>query len=573
MNMDKTLLSGESTAKLNEAIRKIEDYSLQQIISAKQSSVSKTIGLVRSILLAPFDTRLKKHQHQKLPPNKNEVLTAIEFINRNRLFIEKLKEGTPDEQELAKKFTETINHFNESRDQRIQGCIKNHSRLANYFLKDNPKELILPKIAMRKKFTVQQQYPENSSYKPLNKVYFNPEVKVPISKQSAELFHMKTISLLEQYGIASNPEARPFVKKSPIYSTVEKNGCRCTMTQILPLFPGQKIIIQGDSILDPKTQSFCQLLPESFTLTEEITQTGFPHATQRTGWSTASQLIPDSPQRIDLLGHAAELFQSRNQAVTALLKKQGDLLKHAKALHALKKKAFEEHAEELIKMHETLAIAILKASSALQEDFLTVQRYYHYLRSHTYPFEALSDASQAIKDYFIAKPHQALLDAIIKGKSTNLGSKVPELRYEAAKTLLDQALDNAKKEYQLHHHGEIQNRVVELDYIRCMGNIFGEAFKPIFLQYLSEDLIFQPPSLSSFESQVQDAAYLHLKDFLIELKMPLNADAAKNQETIYQLLKKQLASDIALFNGSNISTIPLELKDYFLQRYSSLSAI
>lgn len=577
--MEKTPFSAESTAKLNEAIRKLEDYSLQQIKSAEQSSASKTIELVRSILVSSFDTRLKKHKHQKLPPNNHEVLTAIEFINRNRLFIEKLKEGTPAEKELAEKFTETIHHFNESCDKRIQGCVTNKGRIASFFLKDKPKEQILPRIAMQKKITVQQHYPENSASKALHKLYSNPEIKVPISKQSAELFHMKAISLLEMYGIASNSEARFSVKNSPIYSTIEKNGTICTLSQILSLFPGQKIVVKGNSALDPKTQSsdpktqsFNQLLPESFTLSLELTQTGFPHSTQRNGWTVAQQLIPDFPQRIDLLGSAIDLFQRRNETVTTLLQ-QGDLLKHAKTLLFLKKKAFAEHAEELIGLHETLTTAILQASSSEQEAFQTVQNFYSFIRNHPHPFDALSDASQAIRENFMAKPHQILLDAIIKGKSTNLGSEIADLRYEAAKIILDQAIDNTKKEYQFNHHAENHDKKIESDYIECMGNIFGKASKPIFLQYLSEDLVFHPPSLSSFESQVQDAAYLHLKDFIDELSIHLNDDQSKNLETVYQLLKKQLSSDIALFNGLSISPIPRELDDYFKQRYLSLSSI
>lgn len=571
--MGKTLFSAESTTKLNEAIRKLEDYSLQETKSAEQSSVSKTIQLVRSILVAPFDTRLKKHKHQRLPPKNNEVLTAIEFINRHRLFIEKLKEGTPAEQELAEKYTKTINNFNESCNKRIQGCIRNKNRLANFFLKDKHEEEILPTIAMRKNITIQQHYSENSAYKALNKLYSNTEIKVPVSKQSADLFHMKTIILLEKYGIASDSdsEARTIVKNSPIYAAVEKDGSICTLIQTLSLFPGQKIVVKGDSTLDPKTKSIRQLLPESFTLSLELTQTGFPHPTQRAGWTVASQLIPDSPQRIDLLGKTAALFQRKNQTVATLLQ-QGDLLKHAKALLYLKKKAFAAHTKELIGLHETLAVAILQASSSDKNAFQIVQRFYHYLSSQPHPYEILSECSQAIRDHFIAKPHQILLDAIIKGKSTNLGSEVPALRYAAGKAILDQAVYSAEKECDSNLDRENLNQRIKSDYIKCMGNIFGKAAKSIFLQYLSEDLIFHPPTLSPFENQIQQAAYLHLTDFLDELSVPLDNDP-KNQEIAYQLLKKQLLSDIALFKGENLSPVSKELADYFQKRYLSLSSI
>jgi hypothetical protein len=559
------------SAKLNEAMRKLEDYSLQQIKSQEESSVSKTIGLVRSILIAPFDTRLKKHKHQRVPPNKHEVLTAIEFINRNRLFIEQLKQGTPDERELAEKYTKTINNYNKTCDKRIQGC---KSRVANFFTKEKPKEQPLPRIAMLKKASIQRHYPENSAYKALQKQYSNTEMQVPIPKQLSELFHMKTISLLEQYGIASNPEARAFVKRSPIFTNVEQNGSICTLIQTFSLFPGQTIVVKGNATLDPKTHALGQLLPESFTFKEDLPQTGFPHSTQRAGWTLASQLIPDSPQRIDLLNHAADIFQQKNQAVAALLQK-GDLLRQAKTLFSLKKKAFAEHAEELIGLHETLAMTILRAASENANAMQTVKRFYEYLRTHPDPYAVLTETSQLIRDHFMAQPHQTLLDAIIKGKSTDLGSNVPGLRYGAAKAILDQAVDNAEKEYHPNRH-DVENleERIKSNYIGCIGTVLGKAAKPIFLQYLSEDLIFTPPSLSAFEKQVQDAAYLHLKEFLDELSTPLQNDPVKDTEMAYQLLKKQLGADIVLFHqGESKMRISHELADYFHKRYLSLSAI
>lgn len=568
--MNKAPFSADSTAKLNEAINKLEDYSLQQIKSAEESSVSKTIKLVRSILIRPFDTRPKKHKHQRIPPDKHEVMTAIEFINRNRLFIEKLKQGTPDEQELAEKYTKAINNYNENCDKRIQGCIRNKGRIANFFSKDKRKEPDLPRIAMLKR-TSQRGYPENPACKVLQKLYSNSETKIPVSRQLSEMFQMKAIILLENSGIVSRQEARTFVKNSPIYTNLEKSGTMCTHTQALSIFPG--LVIKGNSSLDPKTQLIDKLLPESFTLSlGELTQTSFPHPSQRAGWTLSSHLIPDAPQRTDLLGNAAKLFQQRNQSIASL--QQRDLLKHAKNLFSLKKKAFEEHSQEMIEMHETLATAILKAAGADQDSFQTVGRFYNFLRTHAHPYDVINETSQAIREHFMTKPHQTLLDAIIKGKSTDLGKDVPELRYNAAKAILDQAVDSAQNDYHPSHH-DVENldERIKSAYIGCMGTLLGKASKSIFLQYLSEDLIFSPPTLSPFEKQVQNAAYLHLKDFLDELSMPLGADSTKNIEMMYQLLKKQLWTDIDVFNSKNTPTIPKELAHYFQQRYASLSSI
>lgn len=569
--MDKISSSKESTAKLREALCKLESYSLEATESI--SSVSKTISLMRAIFASPFDSHQKKHRHQRHPPNKNEVLIAVELINRNRLLIEKLKEGTPAEKELAEQVTKTINAYNESCDKRIQGYMSNRQRLTNFFSKSKPDQQILPKIALPKKVSVQRHYPENVLPKPIQKLDSKTALSVPLSKQSAELFHMKAIALLERYGIASNPEARDFVRTSPIHTTCEEGKSICTLSQTLSLFPGQTIVVMGNSALDPKTQAIRQFLPETFCLSLESTQTGFPHPIQRAGWTLASQLLPDFPQRLDLLNETAELFKRRHQTVTELVQ-QGDLLKHAKYLLALKKICFDSHAKELLDLHKTFTKNLLNAAGAETAAYEASERFYLLLSKHPSPFSLLADTSQLLIERFMVKPHQSLLNAIIKGKSTNLGSNHAELRYKAAKILLNQAVDLAKQEMnQQTDEAKLVDEHIKFDFIKNVGSLLGDAAKQIFLQYLSEDLVYLPPKLTPFEDRIQAMAYGHLKDFLDELSTPLTGDSTVDQELVYALLKRQISSDIALFNDNASSTIPQELTNYFQKRYISLSAL
>lgn len=570
--MNKESPSTESTNKLCEAIGKLEAYSLQQIESLKSSTISKTISLVRSVLASHFDSKHKKHRHQRYPPDKHEVMSAVELINRNRLFIEKLKEGTPAEQELAEKFTHTIETYNESCDQRIQGCISNRERLAKFFSKDTQDEE-LPKIALPKRVTVQHHYPKHLLPKKRQQFASTMQTSVPISKQSAELFHMKAIALLERYGIASNPEARSFVKQSPIQTTWEESSSTCTLTQTLSLFPGQTIVVMGTSSLDPITKAISHLFPDTFCLSLESTQTGFPHPIQRAGWTVASQLVHEFPQRIDLLKKTADLLFRKNQAVLGLVP-QGNLLKHAKELLVLKKKCFSMHTQELLNLHSTLTFTILEKTRADESVKILAQQFHELLCNHPQPFDCLADVSHLIREYFMVKPHQQLLDAIIKGKLTDFAHRNPEIRYAAAKACLDHTLTTAKNEIRCKKaETKLLNEQIKLDYIRSMGSIFGEASKNIFLQYLSEDLVFSPPTLSSFECQVQTAAYSHLKDFLDELSTPLEEEDAHHQKWMSQQLKSALLSDIALFQDNSPLNISEELSQYFQSRHISLSAI
>lgn len=570
--MDKAPTSLDSTHKLHEAIRKLEAYSLQQT-ETEVPSVSRTISLMRSILVKRFDFQLKEHQHNPLIPDHHEILMAIELINRNRFFIEKLREGTLAEQELAERITQVINSYNDSCDKRIQRCVSGRERLAHFFLNDRNKSQHLPKIALPKKITVQCHYSENPASVFMHTITSKPNFSSLLSKQSAELFHMKAITLLESfYGTASSPEERMSIKNSPIHVDIDENASICILTQTLSLFPGQTIIVKGNSSLNPITRAVIQLLPDSFCLVLE--QASFPHPIQRAGWSVASQLLPEFPQRIDLLNEAAELFQRRNQMVIELSSKKGTLISHAKKLLSLKKKAFNLHSRELIDLHKMLAKSVLNAASVNSAADKSIKQFFETLYNHSRPLEALADASQTMREYFMTRPHQTLLNVIIKGGSTELGSTIAETRYATAKNILDKSIDEAMKEVGLQKaEAKLPEDSITWDYVACMGEILGRAANQIYLQYLSEDLMYPPPCLTPFEYKVQAAAYSHLKDFLNELALPSDNDPAHNLESAYELLKHQILSDTAIFQNESHAAISRELADYFQNRYLSLNAI
>ncbi len=571
--MNKAPTSSDSTTKLHEAIRKLEAYSLQEMEPLAVSSVSKTMSLVRSILVKHFDLNPKEHHHKHPSTDNNEILMAIELINRNRLFIEKLKDGTPAEQELAEKFTKTINSYNDSCDKRIQRCVSGRERLVHFFSNDKLKNQHLPKIALPKKVTVQCHYPENPASAFMHKINSKTTLPIPLSRQAAELFHMKAITLLESfYGTASNSEERASIKNSPIHVDVEENATVCTLTQKLSLFPGQTIIVKGNSALNPITRAVSQLFPDSFCMSLE--QASFPHPIQRAGWTVASQLLPDFPQRIDLLNEAADLFRRRDAIATELTLKKSSVISHAKKLLSLKKNAFNINGKELIDLQNTLAHTILDAASADPAAHKTVEEFYNTLCSHPRPLDVLTEVSEAIRERFMSQPHQILLNSIIKGKTTDLGSALPEVRYATAKAILQQSIDDALRVICLENaEGKLPEDLIKWDYIACMGKVLGKASIQIFLQYLSEDLMYHPPNLTSFEYKVQTAAYSHLKDFLNELTLPLNIDPAHNLESFYRLTKEQIVSDIGIFRNESPPAISKELADYFHNRYLSLNTL
>lgn len=510
-----------SKAELQEAIRKLEAFSEQTSRESTASPVSKTISLMRTLL-----------GHDKT--NNLQVLEAVEVINRSRLHLLKFKQGGAEEQKFADAATQAITAYNES-------C----KMLSNKYQ--------LPNIDMLRSSTIRYEYPPNLS-RQISKKTISASIDMP--KQFAELFQMKVLALLERYGIASNPEARIHVKQSPIHTSMEVDSSLCTLSQTFSLFPGQTIVVKGDSAFDSQHQTISRLFPETFSISLESTQTGFPHPSQRAGWTLGSQLLPESPQRIDLLTHAVTIFQERRQVIEELLP-QGRLIDHAKRLLRLKRKAFEANCQEFLDLHKELYLAILGAGleeveiSAARNE---VEEFFCQLQSHPVPFDYLLEINQQIRDRYISKPHHELLEAVLKGRTNDFGGRDPELRYRAVQKVFESALMQARSEG-------------KCGFMPCMGKVLGGAAKQIILQYLSEDLVYSPPVLTLFERMVQEAAYTQIKDFLEELSTSLGID---KEQQVYLMMKDQLKRDIALFRDQVDLIISDELSEYFSHRYESL---
>jgi len=553
MVMEKTSPK-DTTSQLQDAIRKLEAFAQQEAKEQSRSPVSKTIGLMLKLL--QFDSSKKgKNEHN---PDEKEVREAVELINRRRLLIQQLETGSPAERKLADSFTSAIGVYNQIR----SGSGK------------------LPKIGLPQQHTVEYHFPESSPKPVLKRTISAVQQKAPtssvtLSKQSADLFYMKTISLLERYGIATNPEARTIVRQSPIITAVDGDQDRCTLTQTLTLFPGQTVVIIGTSVLDPKTHTIHKLFPETFSLSLESTQTGYPYPSQRTGWALASQILHDYPQRTDLLGKIADLLQRKKDAANELLQ-QGPLLDKAKRLFKFKSQVFSAHQSEFLSLHKQLAHAIITAAP---QHFITphthiaVNTYFDAMHNQQNPFHWLVDTNQTLSNLFITKPHQTLLNAILKGKTNDIGSNDPAIRFLAAKATLDQALQDTIVDLEIQlKNAQNANERIKLDYILHMGVLLGTSSKSVILQYLSEDLMFAPPPLSRFEQKIQSAAYRHVQDFLEELILPLNGTIEQIQQEVYRLLKAEIKWDIALFQQDGLLPISTELAQYFETRYQSLSA-
>lgn len=549
------------TALLLEAIKKLEAYASRQEHSTSRLQLSKTFAKLRSLFSHDESGSSKSIKQRIHRPTENEINDAIEIINRSRFLIEKLRRGTEDERELAESLTETIARYNSGCDLRITKYVGKQPLFPLFRQKrpDSP-----PKIALPPKITVSCHFPgENLSQTALKNETARAAAAILVPKQSAELFHMKAIALLEQHGIASNHEARAIIKSSPIHIEQENDTSRCTLVQTLTLFPGQTITVKGSSSLDPKNSTIQKLFPKTFSLTLESTQTGFPDPSQRSGWALAGQLLPFSPQRIDLLAETAPLFQKRLMAIAGLQPK-GDLLKRAKSLIAARKQTFNKNSGVLLPLHRKLAEAFISAGSEGRDTTRergAIALFFDTLSQDPKPFELLCLANRRVAEQYLVDPRKKLIDKIIKGKDTSLGSDNADKRFKAVEQLYDELIDDCIA------------APSESEYIASMGHALARAAKGIVLQYLSEDLIYPPPRLTPFQITVQAAACRQLDGFLTELFMNEEIGPAPLSPTLLEKMKGEIAEDIALFSGANETSVAREIAGYFAERHASLSGV
>jgi hypothetical protein len=559
----------DDTLELKRAIEKLDAFSKKITAAQKSSPVSKTITLMRSLLSDP-------QQHA----SRNEILQAIELINRQRLLIQQLQTGTPAEQKLAESFTKVIAVYNEMldkplREQRSKKIFKIFSkRLAQ-------KSEALPKIDLPHKQSIEYHYSESSEILCPEKMdgkrfstFLQPDSNILLSQQSIELFHMKTLSLLERYGIATNPEARAPIKQAPIHTLLEKTDhTTCMLTQTLTLFPGQTIHIRGESHFDPKTRKIHKISPETFSISIESDQTGYPHALQRAGWSLSHRLIHDCPQRLDLMRESAEIVAQKKKIIQTL-QPQTNAIEKAKALIKLKKLLVQEHAAQFIELHRQLALALVQSAlgssqrsshSSSQSDFQFIHVFYDNALKDRHPFEWIAQANAMVSEYFIVAPYQALLHAILHLDRSKFCGTKPENCFQEAFGWLEKIYDDAEKKVAaLKLSSSMAEVQIKLNYIEGMGKVLGSAVQAIMLQYLSEDLMFKPPLLTPFTQKIQAAAYRHVQDFMTELSSSIF-------EPTYLYLKNTLEEDIALFENRQPLAIPAELHEYFEQRYQNLN--
>jgi len=565
--------SEDSNHALRHAVQKLEAFSSQN--SAKTSSQVE-----------------------------QEIVKAVEVIKRHYPHIQKFKKGNPEEQKLANSTLEAIKEYNSSLASAQLKPSSWRDRVSRFFYekcgipinKDLPKNTIeLPQPASvqfvysnAKNKKISQQFESaaiESSSKKITSFMQTTAINQEevYSKQEADAFRVKAISLLKNHGIRFTSPTDEFlsIRSTPIQATIQttpsENSAltKIIMRQVLTPLPGEEIEFKGEFHRNIKTLKHSFPVSESFVVTSKSHQTGFPHPSQHHGWALADQLIPLYPQQLELMPTFLPFLRKKQQIAQELLPNAA-LNAKAKELLKSKKLVFEEHKTELLTKHHKLNLAILKTSSenTFSNAFEVIRCYFNRIAEQKFSYVYLCEVQESMISNFIAHPYAHLYEQWIEKKHESLFVASFKERAQAALKILQEATEK-----------NIQDLIVQkktartpieqetLEYIICMGHLTKKAMHMMILQHLSEVIGFAPPMLDQFEQKMQVALYTQLLSFQDELVM------AWGDDVVYARMLRQLQADVELFEMKagafeRLESVPAEivseLEVYFNARYYEL---
>lgn len=513
------------------------------LVASENSPLKRTINLMSCFISSLLSEKARVQQEKKKNLVQNEVLHAIGVLRRHYLFIQKLKKGNPQQQQLAAAAIAAVNNYNGVMDFKkgspswsgkiVEFLYKQSGLSVDETLRGSAVELPQPAIMQNEAAKQLSQKLQTTSNKAM---LCSSYLEIPT--QEADAFRVKFISLLKSQGMTVS-EQLPTIKATPIQRVAEGSPSIVSMMQTLRPFPGETIVLKGSFLRSTKNSSVP--IPDSFHMASESSQTGFPHPSQYALWSLCDQLVPICPLRLDHLVLLQPLYLSKNALAKELLP-QGSLNAKAKEILKLKKQAFEKNRDTYLGLLRELNHAMLKAAPkgvAPENALSLIDRFFENKPSYEY----LSDIFEIINSHFIEHPHNKLQESWVEG-STLLTHNDPKSRLQAASTILSeefQASINSLKQTTQPSSKIEQNT---LDYIVCMGHLLGIPARTIILQHFSEMIKYSPPALSEYEQRMQIATYKQLMAFHKELNDPLSLDNIK------EMFLSHLQHDISLFQDA-----------------------
>lgn len=337
-----------------------------------------------------------------------------------------------------------------------------------------------------------------------------------------------------------------------------------SLNQRFTPFPGEVLEITGSFKRNPLA-SLSIPIPESFRLSSQSTQTGFPHPLQRAGCTFSDILIPNYLLRPDKLPVFQKLAEKKRKMAYALLPK-GHLRTKAKDLIDLKRTAFEKNKGMFLKLHQELQHAILIAAG---EDEAVIGEvlngFYSHVEKQPHPYDYLATIHQMLDEICISSLYHRLQDEWLEKGNPDLRGPDSQKKYQNAVRLMQEELALRLEEIS---GMSIKDEVVK--FMRLMGSILGTAAQAIILQAMSEKIGgFAPPMLRDIEQKLLCCTLKQEMDFIVELEGGIDDEMSDR-------MKNFLGGDIAIFRAESIDDVSSPAVDlvvgfevYFNEHYYS----
>jgi hypothetical protein len=581
----------DPTATLEAAIEKLEllakegvvDLDVKEdgkLIATSERPLERIIGRARKFISTIFSKQVREEQKEKLSHIKEEILKAKDIAISHSYLIEKLKQGNTQQQKLAHRFLETIKSYNIIVAQAQKRQPSRRSRYAVY-LKDQllldeeikGKQIELP-LTLSIKY---DSHPAQKTFKELSATFLDSGTKKicsslsPTHKKTMQLmvdtFRMKAIRMVQTH-LAQHHflnEMFNLIKRSPVEIDGE-NDQEISMRQVLEIVPGSVIVLTGSferpSVESKLMSSIPILKKDSFRLSSNSIQTGFPYPSLHTSWALAGLLVDACPLRTEQVPLFQEMEHRKRNLAQALLF-DPIIIAKAKRLHTLNKEAFDHNRSTCIELHCRLSQIIVQQTYYIEEDVNAVfHSFYQDVSSAPSAFDMLSTIQQKIIHFCISLPAKKLHEEWLETGSSLLRTGTCQEKSQVASHLM-------QKEQQ--HFLSTLNKSKNPDhYLWIMGTILGQAAQSIILQYMSEKMGFAPPMLSDFERKIQICAFQQLLSFLDKIEKEPTPDT--DEQAKDQLIGK-LQADLNLFNqepdlltGLSVD-LANELEVYFNSRF------
>lgn len=213
-----------------------------------------------------------------------------------------------------------------------------------------------------------------------------------LSKQEADAFRMKAITLLRDNGIhfPTVSDQLQTIQRSPIIAKADPSFV--SVFQSISTFPGETIELKGTFKRELKSK-YSIPVADSFKLSQQSHQTGFPHPSQHNGWALSERLIAKEP-----VPGLEALLQKKKQLAEDL-SRCGPILTKAKGLLKQKRSTFESDKKRFIELHRQLALAIFNSAPVhVQTNKETIGSFFDDLHDVHSPYDHLSEVYYKLPD-------------------------------------------------------------------------------------------------------------------------------------------------------------------------------